>query len=229
MKDKETLNSIIGELKKHTNVENLKGMARFGINIEKAFGINIPILREIAKKNKNNHSLALQLWETNLHEACILATMVDNPKLVTETQLENWVLDFNSWDICDQCCANLFEDTPFAYHKAMEWSYRKEEYVKRAGFVMMARLAISDKKAEDAKFEPFLIRMLEEAGDERNFVKKAINWALRQTGKRSFRMNEAALATAKEMLRLDPKSAKWIATDAIRELTNANIIKRIKH
>ncbi len=228
MKEKESLALIITELKGHINTKNLKGMARFGINTEKAFGVNMPLLREIAKRHKHNHQLALLLWETNLHEARILASLVDNPNLVTEDQVETWVNEFNSWDLCDQCCANLFEDTSFAYEKAVELSYRTEEYTKRAGFVLMARLAISDKKADDIKFEPFLQRMLDEAKDERNFVKKAVNWALRQTGKRSMNMKNAAILIAKEMLYLDSKAAKWIANDAIRELTNPNIIKNIK-
>jgi 3-methyladenine DNA glycosylase AlkD len=223
------LDFIIKELKKKSNSKNLKGMAKFGINTEKAFGINMPFLRETAKKYKNNHQLALDLWDTKFHEARILASLVDDPKLVTDEQVEAWILEFNSWDLCDQCCANLFEDTYFAYEKALEWSKRDEEFVKRAGFVMMARLAISDKKADDAKFDPFLQRILEESMDERNFVKKAVNWALRQTGKRSMNMNKAAILVAEEMLKLNSKAAKWIANDAIRELTNPNTTRRIKH
>jgi 3-methyladenine DNA glycosylase AlkD len=229
MNKNESLASIIRELKKNSNSKSLKGMAKFGINTEKAFGLNMPFLREIAKKHKKNHQLALDLWNTKFHEARILASLVDDPKLVTDEQVEAWILEFNSWDLCDQCCANLFEDTSFAYEKALEWSKRNEEFVKRAGFVMMARLAISDKKADDAKFDPFLQRVLEESMDERNFVKKAVNWALRQTGKRSMNMNKAAILVAKKMLKLNSKAAKWIANDALRELTNSNTIRRIKH
>jgi 3-methyladenine DNA glycosylase AlkD len=228
MTEKEKLVNILSELKKHSKTTNLEGMAKFGINTGKALGVNIPVLREIGKKHKNDHVLAALLWDTGIHEARILASLVDNPGLVTEKQTESWVKDFDSWDLCDQCCANLFEDLPFAYTKAEEWSSRKEEFVKRAGFVLMARLAVSDKKADDVKFEAFFKCMLKESSDERNFVKKAVNWALRQTGKRSMFLNKAAILVAQKMLKSGSSSAKWIANDAIRELTDLKILKHIK-
>ena len=142
--------------------------------------------------------------------------------------METWVKDFDSWDICDQVCSNLFDKTPFAYRKVIEWSNREEEFVKRAGFVLMATLSVHDKKADDKKFEQFFPIIKREANDNRNFVKKAVNWALRQIGKRNISLNKKAIKTAKEIQKMDSKSAKWIASDAIRELTNEKIQKRLK-
>jgi 3-methyladenine DNA glycosylase AlkD len=142
--------------------------------------------------------------------------------------MEKWVLDFDYWEICDQCCMNLFEKTGFAYEKAIEWSLRDEQFVKRAGFVLMARLAVSDKKADDSRFEQFFPMMLREADDERNFVKKAVNWALRQIGKRNLGLNEKAIETAMEIQKIDSKSARWIASDAIRELSGEAVQKRLR-
>jgi len=153
--------------------------------------------------------------------------MVDNPEQVTEIQMDRWVHDFDSWEICDQCIMNLFEKTPFAWEKAFAWSTRREDFVKRAGFVMMARLAVSDKKADDSRFEPFLPIIEHEAADPRNFVKKAVNWALRQIGKRSSYLNRKALAVSHEILALDSKSAQWIARDAIGELESDAVRKRL--
>ena len=144
--------AVITELQLLRNEKSLEGMSRFGVNTENAFGISIVQLRIIAKRIGKNHELALELWKTGYHEARILASMIDEVKEVTSIQMDLWVKDFNSWDLCDQCCGNLFEDTAFAYEKAIEWANSSVEYTKRAGFVMMARLAISDKKANDEKF-----------------------------------------------------------------------------
>ena len=222
------LNDIIVKLRSASSPDNIKGMARFGITPENTFGVSIPNLRKIAKETKKNHILAQKLWDYDFRETMILASMIDEPEMVTEEQMEKWVLDFNYWEICDQCCMNLFEKTVFAYEKAIEWSSRKEEFVKRAGFVMMARLAVSDKKADDSMFEQFFPIMLREADDERNFVKKAVNWALRQIGKRNLVLNVKAIETAKEMRQVDSKSARWIATDAIRELSSEAVQKRLQ-
>ncbi len=210
----------IEELKQmsNRNPKDLEGMKRFGINVENALVIPIPKLRAFAKKIGADHKLANELWGSKIHEARILCGFIDDPSFVTEDQMERWVRDFNSWDVCDQCCSSLFDKTPFAYKKAIEWSSRKEEYVKRAGFVMMAALAVHDKDANDKEFEQFLQIIKRESGDERNFVRKAVNWALRQIGKRNKKLNKLALRTANEIKRLDSKSARWIASDAIREL-----------
>ncbi|MDP4225604.1 MAG: DNA alkylation repair protein, partial [Bacteroidota bacterium] len=208
---------------------NREGMARFGIKSETAFGVNIPVLRKMAREIGKDHTLALQLWEQPYHEAKLLATLVADPKQTDSLMMEKWVKDFYSWDICDQCCGNLFEDTALAYQKAQVWAAREEEFVRRAGFVMMARLAVSDKKAENQKFEEFLYLIKTYSTDSRNFVKKAVNWALRQIGKRNWALNEKALEAAKEIYSQDNKTAKWIAADAMRELENDQIRKRIKY
>ena len=221
-------NDIIEKLKSVSNPDAVEGMARFGITPENTFGVSIPNLRKIAKETKKNHALAQQLWESGFRETMILASMVDEVEMVTDEQMEKWVLDFDYWEICDQCCMNLFEKTGFAYEKAVEWSLRDEQFVKRAGFVLMARLAVSDKKADDSRFEQFFPMMLREADDERNFVKKAVNWALRQIGKRNLALNVKAIETAKEMQGIDSKSARWIASDAIRELSGEVVQKRLR-
>ncbi len=203
-------------------------MAHFGINPESALGIKIPVLRGIAKELGKDHELAQDLWESGEHEARILASMIDDPKLVTEEQLERWAADFNSWDLCDQCCGNLFDRTLFAYEKALEWSSREAEFVKRAGFALMAYLAVHDKKAPDEAFESFYPAIVGQARDERNFVKKAVNWALRQIGKRSRSLNESALAVVAEIEQLDSKAARWIAADARRELTGEKVQARLR-
>ncbi|MFB3895610.1 MAG: DNA alkylation repair protein [bacterium] len=214
---------IIHKLKKLSNPESVAGMQRFGIQSKHMLGISMPTLRALAKDLGENHKLALQLWNSGIHDAQILATMVDIPELVTEKQMEQWVIEFDSWAICDQCCNNLFYKTPFAYRKAVKWSKRKEEYVKRAGFVLMAVLAVHDQDATDKQFLSFLPIIKRESGDPRNFVKKAVNWALRQIGKRNRILNQAAIDAACQIQQLDSKPARWIAADALRELTNANL------
>lgn len=218
---------IIDKLRSMSNPKNVEGMARFGISPEKALGITIPQLRQIAKANRRDHKLAQELWASEFHEARILASMVDNYKEVTEEQVESWVADFDSWDLCDQCIMNLFEDLPYAWDKAVEWSSRARTFEKRAGFVMMARLAVSDKKADDKKFDQFLPIIIRESTDERNMVKKAVNWALRQIGKRSIYCNKKAVEIGKRIAKIDNKAAKWIAADALSELTGEAVKKRL--
>ncbi len=219
---------ILKKLKGLSDPKAVDGMARFGINPENTLGVSIPNLRKIAKETGIDHALAQQLWASGIHEARILASMVDDPKRTTEEQMESWVKDFDSWDVCDGCCMNLFEKTRFAYQKAVEWSSNDEEFIKRAGFVLMARLAVSDKRADNKQFELFFPIIKREASDSRNFVKKAVNWALRQIGKRNLNLNGKALATAKEIQEIDSKSARWVATDAIRELTSQAVVERLQ-
>ncbi|MDP3580451.1 MAG: DNA alkylation repair protein [Ignavibacteria bacterium] len=223
-----TAKQIIAELKKNGSEYNRKGMARFGINVNKAFGVNVPVMRALAKLIGKNHELALELWESDYHEARHVATMIDDPKLVTKAQMNKWVRDFNSWDICDGTCSNLFRKTPYAIEKIFEWCEKKDEYVRRAGFSLMCYVAVHHKTRDDEEFLEFLPLIKKYSVDERNFVKKAVNWALRQIGKRSRFLNEEALKVAREIHSLDSKSAKWIASDAIRELTNPKILARIK-
>jgi 3-methyladenine DNA glycosylase AlkD len=209
---------ILKDLKDNAHTENLEGMARFGINTGNALGISMPWLRNYAKAYKKDHELALELWESGIHEARIMASLVDDPAKVSEKQMDRWAHDFDSWDLCDQVCANLFRRTPFAWDKAMEWSHAKQEFVKRAGFTMMAVVGVHDKNAPDSRFIPFLRRVEEECTDERNFVKKSVNWALRQVGKRNATLRPLAIATAEKLIALPSKSAKWIGRDAMKEL-----------
>jgi 3-methyladenine DNA glycosylase AlkD len=218
---------IIKRLKDLSRPEAVAGMARFGINPANTYGVSIPDLRQMAREIKKDHALARQLWASGIHEARILASMIDDPKMVTEQQMEEWVKDFDSWDVCDQCLMNLFEKTPFAYQKAIRWSENEPEFIKRAGYVMMARLAVKDKKADDEQLAQFLPIIKREAHDGRNFVKKAVNWALRQIGKRNLNLNKRALETAGEIQKTDSKSASWIAADAIRELTSPAVKARL--
>ena len=209
---------VLRQLRVQRNPHNVAGMARFGINPRNTLGVSIPTLRRIARQAGKDHRLAQELWKSGIHEARILAALVDVPEQVTEAQMERWVKDFDSWDVCDQVCSNLFDKTRFARRKAIEWSKRDEEFVKRAGFVMMAALAVHDKTAPDVVFRKFLALIQRGATDERNFVKKAVNWALRKIGKRNTALNRAAQATAREIQQIDSRAARWIAADALREL-----------
>ena len=218
---------VLRKLKEFSNPSVVVGMARFGINPSNTLGVSVPNLRKIAKEVGLDHELALELWLSGVHEARILASMVDNPNQVIEGQMDKWVLDFDSWDVCDQCCMNLFWKTEFAWGKAVEWSSRSEEFARRAGFVMMAVLAVHDKSVVDDDFLRFFPVIKEGSCDERNFVRKAVNWALRQIGKRSAGLNVAAIDCAREIQGMDSRSAKWIANDAIRELESDAVRKRL--
>jgi 3-methyladenine DNA glycosylase AlkD len=220
---------IIKKLRTLSNPENVKGMARFGINPENTLGISIPVLRKMAKEIGKNHALAQDLWSTGIHEARLLSCFIDDPKKVTEEQMESWVRDFDSWDVCDQCCMNLFDKTPYAVARAIEWSSREDTFVKRAGFAIMASLAFHDKKAGDEIFIGFLEEIKKQSEDDRNFVKKAVNWALRQIGKRNSNLNKLAIKTSQEIQGIDSKAARWIAADATKELTGEAVQKRLKN
>jgi 3-methyladenine DNA glycosylase AlkD len=218
---------IIERLKAMYNPEAVQGMARFGIKPVNTYGVSVPNLRRMAREVGKDHAMAQQLWLSGIHEARIIAGMIDVPEMVTDVQMESWVKNFDSWDICDQCCSNLFNKTKFAYQKAVEWSKREEEFVKRAGFTLMATLAVNDKKAADEKFLKFLQVIKDGSVDDRNFVRKAVNWALRQIGKRNHNLNEMAIKVAEEIQQTSSKSARWIASDAIRELTSEAVRNRL--
>jgi 3-methyladenine DNA glycosylase AlkD len=224
------LDEILEELKSCYDPDSVEGMQRGGINPDKAFGVKIPNIRKMAKKIKKNHELAQELWDLGYRETMILAAMIDDPIQVTEEQMENWVASqyFSYWEVVDQTCMNLFYLTEFAYEKAIDWSSREEEFVKRAGFALMAVLAWKDKKAENEKLEKFFIYIKKESSDDRNNVKKAISWALRQIGKRNLSLNRSALQIAYEILEIDEKSSKWIAKDVIKELESGAIIERLR-
>ncbi|MFC1625775.1 DNA alkylation repair protein [Patescibacteria group bacterium] len=217
-----THKEVIKNLRSQKNPKNIKGMVRFGINPDKTLGIPIPYLRKLAKDIGKDHKLALKLWGSEIHEARILAGMIDDPLMVTETQMNTWASQFDSWDVCDQVCMNLFDKTPYAFKKAEEWTKRKEEFYKRSGFALMACLAWHDKTSPDEKFKSFFPFIILESTDERNFVKKAVNWALRQIGKRNQNLKKVAIKTAKEILKKypDSKPARFVANDALRELTS---------
>jgi 3-methyladenine DNA glycosylase AlkD len=220
---------IIRHLRSLASPANVAGMARYGINPHNTLGVSMPVLRALAKQTGKNHGLALKLWQSGVHEARILACLIDDPQRVTERQMERWVADLDSWDVCDQCCSNLFDKTSYARRKAAEWSVREEEFVRRAGFVLMAALAVHDKTAKDSVFEAFLPMIKVGAIDERNLVKKAVNWALRQIGKRNKRLNTLAQATAEEIRTLNSRSARWVASAALRELTSSTVTDRLAH
>jgi 3-methyladenine DNA glycosylase AlkD len=219
-----SLQAILDALQAQQNPANVEGMAHFGIRPQRTvYGVPVNTLREMAKPYRRDHALALELWASGSHEARILASIIEDPRQVTAAQMDAWAASFDSWDICDQCCTNLFWRTPFAYAKVMEWSEREEEFVRRAAFTLMANLAVHDKKAADSAFEVFLPIIEREAADERNFVKKAVNWALRGIGKRNAHLNALAVQTAERLREGDSKAARWIANDALRELTGDRV------
>ena len=223
-----SVESVLAEMRSKRDPKAVEGMARFGISSEGTLGLSVPYLRSLARRIGRDHNLAKGLWASGIHEAKILAALVDDPKKVTESQMEKWVAGFDSWDVCDGCCGSLFDKTPYAYAKALEWSKRDEEFVKRAGYVLMAELAVHDKKAPDASFLGFFEAIEAGSTDQRNYVKKAVNWALRQIGKRNLRLNGAALELAGKISRKESTSAGWVASDAIKELNSEPVQKRLR-
>jgi len=219
---------VLDRLQSKAKPEQLEGMAKYGMTVEKRLGVSVPDMRKLAKEIGRDHKLALDLWRAGIAEARIVAGMIGDPAKLTEEQMEDWVKGINSWDICDQVCDNLFEKNQLAWKKIIDWSEREEEFVKRTAFSLIACLAWHDKKVSDDKFIELLPVIIREATDERNFVKKAVNWALRNIGKRNLNLNEAALNTAKEIQRLDSKTARWIAADAIRELESEAVQIRLR-
>jgi len=222
------VDNVIDKLKSKAQPENLEGMTRYGIPPEQRLCIPVPELRKMAKEIGRDHKLALELWRSGIGEAMILATMVDEPDRLTEEQMEDWVKDIDSWDICDQLCMNLFRKSQLAWKKIMDWSEREEEFVKRTAFSLIACLAWQDKKVNDDEFIELLPIIVREATDRRNFVKKAVNWALRNIGKRNVNLNKAAVNIAKEIQQLDSRAARWIASDAIRELESDEVQNRLR-
>jgi 3-methyladenine DNA glycosylase AlkD len=218
---------IIKDLENLSNPEDVEGRAQFGITHKKCFGVRMPELRKIAKKIGKNHKLAQKLWNFGYAETQILASLIDDPTEVTESQMEKWAADFGSWDVCDQCCMNLFDKTPFAYKKVYEWSEREEEFVKRAAFTLIAVLAVHDKQAKDKKFQEFFPLIIRECGDGRQYVKKAVNWALRGIGKRNMNLNKHAIIVTEQIAKIDSRNAKWIASDALRELRSEKVQNRL--
>ena len=222
---------VLAKLESLGDTKNVAVMERFGIVAPKSFGIRTPLLKQFAKEVKKQaegrHSLAEQLWETGNFEARAVAFWIDDPKKVTKKQMDAWAKDFDNWATVDGTCSYLFCRTPYAYEKAVEWAGKKPEFIKRAGFAMMACLAVHDKKAPDSKLAEFLPIIEKHSGDERNFVKKAVNWALRQIGKRSLKLNRLAVKTAGRIKLQDTRTARWVASDALRELKSPKVLDRL--
>lgn len=210
---------LVSHLRTLRSPRDIEGQRRFGIKpAGEHLGIAIPVLRALARGRRGDHALALALWDSGVQEARILAAYVDDPTQVTRTQMERWTRDFDNWALCDQVCGNLFVRTPQAAGMAEAWSRRRAEYTKRAGFALMAALAVHRKELPDRCFRRFLARVRGESGDSRNFVRKAANWALRQIGKRSPGLRRSAVAEARRIAALGTPSGRWIASDALREL-----------
>lgn len=211
------LQDVLEAMRLLSTEEHFKKLSHFGINDTRAFGVKIPLLRRLAKEIGKDHYLAIELWNSGYHEARILASFIENPKEISAEQMDCWVADFNSWDVCDQCC-NLFVLTPFVEDRIDIYVSENEEFVRRAGFVLMCEVAMHDRDATLKQFERYFELIERYAFDERNFVKKAVNWALRQIGKRNEDLRLLAIECAERVYKQDSRSAKWIASDAIREL-----------
>ena len=223
-----TRSSILRRLRSLGSRHNIAGMARFGITSRKVFGVGAKPVRALARSVGTNHRLALELWTTEYLEARILASLIDDPALVSRRQMDRWASDFDNWAVCDACCGILFDKTPFAVRKAIQWSRDPREFVRRAGFVLMAELAVHDKQAPDSMFLRFFPAIRRGATDERNFVKKAVNWAVRQIGKRNASLHPHAVRLARDIHALGTPSARWIASDALRELTHPRVKAQLK-
>jgi 3-methyladenine DNA glycosylase AlkD len=219
---------IVAELRRMGDPAVVQGLERFGLPTAKALGITAPKLRSFAKKIGKNQALSLKLWTTDLQEARVLAALVGDPEKVTKRQMDRWAKEFDSWGVCDACCGVLFVYSPHAMDMAFKWSIDKKEFVKRAVFVMMASMAVHQKSLADGAFVPMLKSIREQSADDRGFVKKAVNWALRQIGKRNLRLNARAIETAAKIQTLNSSAARWIAADALRELRSDAVQRRLK-
>ncbi len=224
------VDEIIERLRSLSSPDVKAGMNRVGIYVENAIGVDTTSLKRLATEIglRQDHALALALWDTGIYEAMTIAVWIDDPGQVTEGQMDRWAADFGSWDLCDHACFTLFDRTPYAYKKCLEWAEDDREYVKRAGFAMMAGLAIHDRKSPDGAFMQFFPLIRKGASDERHMVKKAVSWALRQTGKRNIALNLAALAVAEEIRHIGSGSARWIASDVTRELKSDAVRTRLE-
>ncbi len=220
---------IINKLKSKSNPDAVAGMARYGISSKNNLGISIYWFRNYAKDIGIDHKLALKLWDSGIHDARLLACFVDDPTKVTDEQMDSWAKDFDSWDICDQACTSLFDKNSLSWKKVFEWAERDEEFVKRGAFSLIAGLSVHDKKASNVKFEQFFPLIKKHSIDDRNYVKKAVNWALRNIGKRNLILNKLTIKLSQEILKIDSKSAKWIASDAMKELRSEKIQVRLQN
>ncbi len=219
---------VLARLESISDRTRLDGMSRYGIRVDDALGVSMPEMRALAKTLGKDHALAMDLWRSGVHEARIMASLLADPKLLNEDQMEEMVKDLDSWDVCDQCCSNLFSRTPMAMRKALEWSAREEEFQKRAGFATMAALAVHGKKLADEDMMLLLEAAVRESSDDRNYVRKAVNWALRQIGKRNLLLNGMAINAAERIMAKGDRASRWIASDALRELRSEGVQERLK-
>ncbi len=222
------LRTVLAELQSHGDARNVEGMARYGIRSARVYGVPGPVIRHIARRIGRDHQLAARLWATGILEARAVAALIDDPELVDARQMERWASEFDSWAICDHVCGKLFDRTPLAWSKARAWSRRRAEFTRRAAFSLVAWLAVHDKPAPDAQFLAFLPIIERAAADERPMVKKAVNWALRQIGKRNRSLNRHAVACAERVRRQPSAAARWVAADALRELRSAAVQERLR-
>ena len=222
-----TIERAVAELQRHGSRYNVEGMARFGIRSDDVYGVSKPILDKIAREIGKNHDLGLRLWQTGNHDARLLGVLISEPAKVSSGQMESWVKAFDNWDVCDGTCCHLFAAAKPAWKKSLAWTRRKPEFEKRAGFALVAYLAIHDKAATDDAFELCLAAIERESWDDRNFVRKALNWALRNIGKRNKRLNRQAIACAERIKQQDTRAARWIAGDALRELRSEAVQLRL--
>lgn len=223
-----TKDEVLRELKSIADPKVRAKLSYFGVNVPKAYGISTPVLHTFAKHVGKNQSLAEELWSSAIHEARILATLIGESEKITAAQMERWVREFDSWDVVDAACCYLYAGAKPAWDKVHEWSSRSREFEKRAAFSLAAYLSYKDKTAEDARFEEVLFLIEREANDERNFVRKAVNWSLRNIGKRNLRLNATAIRSAERIRLQESRTARWIAADALRELKSAAVQKRLR-
>jgi 3-methyladenine DNA glycosylase AlkD len=223
-----TAKEIITQLRSLGDEHNLAGMARYGIRTERSFGVKGTDLKQLARRYKGDHALALALWNTGWREARILAAYIGDPKAVTPELMNAWAKDFDSWDVCDTATNQLFRYTPYAYEKVLEWCVSDDLFVRRAGFALMAGMALKSSRLSNEEYEPFFDQIRSTATDSRNMVKKAVNWALRQIGKRNIVLNKRAIAVAEELLSTGDPTARWIASDALRELRSEPVQSRLR-
>jgi 3-methyladenine DNA glycosylase AlkD len=223
-----SFDTVLAELRDLARPDQLEGMKRFGLTGEGRLGVSIPALRKLAGSVGKNHRLAGLLWKTGIPDAMILSAFVGEPEKLTRRQMDHWVKDICSWDVCDQVCSNLFDRSPLAWEKIRLWSMADKEFVRRAGYVLIASLAVHDRSSPDRRFLELLPLIRRGATDDRNFVKKGVNWALRHIGKRNERLRVAAIGEARRIQRLPSRAARWIAADALRELNDPKTVERIR-
>jgi 3-methyladenine DNA glycosylase AlkD len=219
--------STLEWLERRGTKANRDGMARYGLVAAKVFGVSVGNVQALAKQIGRDHDLALALWDTEWYEARLLTAFVDDPARVTSSQMDRWARDFENWGDCDTVCMHLFDKTPYAWKKVELWSKRKDEFVKRAAFALLASLALHDRDAKDATFLKGLKTIRAGANDERNFVKKGVNWALRSIGHRNSALHAAAIAEAEHLSESRDSTERWVGKDALRDLMRPIVIKKV--